>query len=129
MTAPDPNAIGLKEARRLGEPGRCLFCPQKLPPGKRIICGSEECTRRYRRAWHKDNQKKHPERYGRDFYAARQPRPPSPPPTAASTNAPPSPFTPTTELLWIPGRSITYAELCRRFDRRYGKETRTWDKA
>lgn len=127
-------APGLSEAKRLRRPGRCLFCTL-VAPGKRFTCGQGECLRQYNRAWHRDMQRAHPERYGRDFYATRgglprlaraelPPRPSGKREVPASRFRPPSPFTPTTHL--IEG-GLTYAELCRRFDAKHGTEKRLWD--
>jgi len=107
--------VSLKALRRRAVPGRCLCCPRRAR-ARGVLCGSDSCTRLYLRAWHADNRRAHPERYGGAFYRARGTRRPTLPPRRREGPALSSKYTPTTCLL--PG--MPYSELCRLFAQRYG---------
>lgn len=62
----------------------CRFCVRPRRRGA-VLCGSEECLKAYYQTWHRENRKKHPERYGRAFYRAKgQACPTRPPPPKRS---------------------------------------------
>jgi hypothetical protein len=62
----------------------CRFCARPRRHGS-VMCGTEECRKAYYREWHRENRKRHPERYGSAFYRARgQTRPKRPPASEAS---------------------------------------------
>jgi hypothetical protein len=63
--------VGLQELRRRAVKGRCLCCP-RAARARALLCGLPECNRLYLRAWHVDNRRAHPERYGDAFYRAKE---------------------------------------------------------
>lgn len=67
-----PHPDGLAAAKAAAIPGCCIFCEEPIRGrADRVTCGGKDCTRAYFRAWHRDAQRRHPERYGGGFYARR----------------------------------------------------------
>lgn len=66
------HVLGLDAAKASAMPGLCIFCDEPVLRGRKLLCGSQECSREYLRAWHRDARVRHPERYGPAFYAAKR---------------------------------------------------------
>lgn len=47
-----PDGIG--RAQSLQIPGCCIFCEERLPQGRRVICAERECKKAYNRAYKRD---------------------------------------------------------------------------
>ncbi len=74
-----PHPDGLAAAKACATPGICLFCDDPVRSftdggPHQLTCGDAACKAAYQRAWHRDAQVRHPERYGSGYVKARRAR-------------------------------------------------------